>query len=87
MSGIKPGDEYFHGDYPRNITDIWKENWYFNFIDLNNKAWGYNHFSLRRDNQHKWLKWLWGQVLPCNITYIASRVIGDPTECYFFLID
>jgi len=51
MSGVKPEDDYCHGDYPRNITDIWKENWYFNFIDLDNKAWGYNHFSLRRDVQ------------------------------------
>ena len=51
MSGVKPEDDYCHGDYPRNITDIWKENWYFNFIDLENKAWGYNHFSLRRDVQ------------------------------------
>ena len=51
MSRIKPQDEYCHGDYPRNISDIWKENWYFNFIDLDNKAWGYNHFSLRRDVQ------------------------------------
>ena len=51
MNGIKPEDDYCHGDYPRDITDIWKENWYFNFIDLDKKAWGYNHFSLRRDVQ------------------------------------
>ena len=51
MSGIKPEDDYCHGDYPRDTTDMWKENWYFNFIDLENRAWGYNHFSLRRDVQ------------------------------------
>ena len=51
MSRIKPEDDFCHDDYPRNITDMWKENWYFNFVDLENKAWGYNHFSLRRDSQ------------------------------------
>ncbi len=51
MSRIKPEDDFCHEDYPRNITDIWKENWYFNFVDLEKKAWGYHHFSLRRDTQ------------------------------------
>jgi hypothetical protein len=51
MGGIKPEDDFCHADYPRNIKDIWKENWYFNFVDIEQKAWGYHHFSLRRDTQ------------------------------------
>lgn len=51
MGNNKSEDDYCHGDYPRNISDMWKENWYFNFVDLENKVWGYSHFSLRRDTQ------------------------------------
>ncbi len=40
-------DEYIH-DYPKPLDSHWKENWYFNFIDKPNNAWGINHVSLMR---------------------------------------
>ena len=40
-------DEFIH-DYPRDLDSPWKENWYFNFIDRKNRAWGINHISLMR---------------------------------------
>ncbi|RJP16110.1 MAG: hypothetical protein C4520_19030 [Candidatus Abyssobacteria bacterium SURF_5] len=48
---VRPEDEFIHHDYPRGTTDAWKENWYFNFIDRKNKAWGINHISLERHKQ------------------------------------
>lgn len=38
-------------DYPRPLQSHWKENWYFNFIDRKNRAWGINHISLLRLTQ------------------------------------
>ena len=38
-------EEKIH-DYPKPLDSHWKENWYFNFIDKENRAWGVNHFSL-----------------------------------------
>jgi hypothetical protein len=51
MSTVPPQDEYVHQDYPRNEEEAWKENWYFNFIDRENNAWGINHISLERHKQ------------------------------------
>jgi len=51
MSTVPPHDEFIHQDYPRGQAEPWKENWYFNFIDRKNKAWGINHISLERHRQ------------------------------------
>ncbi len=51
MSTVPPQDEFVHQDYPRNEEKAWKENWYFNFIDRENNAWGINHISLERHKQ------------------------------------
>ena len=48
MTAIPAEDEYIHQDYPRDSEMPWKENWYFNFIDKKNNAWGFNHISLER---------------------------------------
>lgn len=47
---MKPQDDFMH-DYPKNLESAWKENWYFNFIDRRNRAWGINHISLMRHTQ------------------------------------
>jgi hypothetical protein len=44
---MEPQDEFVH-DYPKGLDTPWKENWYFNFIDRKNRAWGINHISLMR---------------------------------------
>ncbi len=44
---MEPRDEFVH-EYPRPLDAPWKENWYFNFIDRKNRAWGINHISLTR---------------------------------------
>jgi hypothetical protein len=51
MDRIKPEDDYCHHDYPKDTSDVWKENWYFSFVDKDNKAWGMNHISLTRNEQ------------------------------------
>lgn len=51
MTTVPPEDEYVHQDYPRVEDKAWKENWYFNFIDRENNAWGINHISLERHKQ------------------------------------
>jgi hypothetical protein len=43
-------DEFVHS-YPKPLDAPWKENWYFNFIDRPNRAWGIHHISLMRDLQ------------------------------------
>lgn len=43
-------DEFVH-DYPKPLDSHWKENWYFNFIDRENGAWGINHISIERHKQ------------------------------------
>jgi hypothetical protein len=43
-------DELVH-EYPKPLEAHWKENWYFNFIDRRNNAWGINHISLLRHRQ------------------------------------
>ncbi len=47
---MEPRDELIH-EYPKDLDAPWKENWYFNFIDRENRAWGINHVSLMRDTQ------------------------------------
>jgi hypothetical protein len=44
---MDPKEEFIH-DYPKSLDTPWKENWYFNFIDRENRAWGINHISLMR---------------------------------------
>lgn len=44
---MDPKDEFIH-EYPKNLEKPWKENWYFNFVDRKNNAWGFNHISLMR---------------------------------------
>jgi len=51
MSHLLPQDDFIHHNYPRQSEKPWKENWYFNFIDRKNQAWGINHISLQRDIQ------------------------------------
>ncbi len=51
MSILSPQDDFIHQDYPRQDVKPWKENWYFNFIDRKNQAWGINHISLQRNIQ------------------------------------
>jgi hypothetical protein len=43
-------DEKLH-EYPKDLKSPWKENYYFNFIDRENNAWGINHVSLMRHKQ------------------------------------
>ncbi len=73
MSRIKPEDDFCHEDYPRHTSDVWKENWYFNFIDIENKAWGMNHFSIRRDTQ--------------TCIFRANHVVDDELHFYENEID
>lgn len=47
---MDPKDEFIH-DFPADLESPWKENWYFNFIDRENNAWGINHVSLMRDKK------------------------------------
>jgi len=47
---MDPRDESAH-EYPKPLGAHWKENWYFNFIDRANNAWGINHISLMRHVQ------------------------------------
>jgi len=47
---MDPKDEKVH-DYPKPLDAHWKENYYFNFIDRANNAWGINHISLMRHEQ------------------------------------
>ncbi len=49
-SNIDPKEEFIH-DYPDDLEKDtpWKENWYVNFIDRENQAWGINHISLMRN--------------------------------------
>jgi len=47
---MDPRDEFVH-TYPRPLAAPWKENWYFNFIDRPNRAWGIHHISLMREVQ------------------------------------
>jgi hypothetical protein len=47
---MDPKDEFIH-DYPKDLDTPWKENWYFNFVDRKNRAWGINHISLDRSVQ------------------------------------
>jgi hypothetical protein len=47
---LQPQDESVH-EYPKPLDAHWKENWYFNFIDRENNAWGINHVSLMRHKQ------------------------------------
>ena len=51
MYTVPAEDEYIHQDYPRDDKTPWKENWYFNFIDEESRAWGFNHISLERHKQ------------------------------------
>jgi len=44
---MEPQDEFVH-DYPKPLNQPWKENWYFNFVDREARAWGVNHVSLMR---------------------------------------
>ena len=44
-------DEYIHQDYPKDLKAPWKENYYFNFVDRKNRAWGIHHISLMRLTQ------------------------------------
>jgi len=50
-SPVPPQDEFVHLNYPRGDALPWKENWYFNFMDLQTNAWGANHISLQRHKQ------------------------------------
>lgn len=40
-------EEFIH-EWPENLEAPWKENWYFNFVDRKNRAWGLNHITLMR---------------------------------------
>jgi len=51
MVVIAAKDEFIHKDYPRGSTRPWRENYYYAFIDREQKAWGKNHFSLERYTQ------------------------------------
>ncbi len=51
MANLLSKDDFIHQNYPRQSEKSWKENWYFNFIDRKNQAWGINHVSLQRHIQ------------------------------------
>lgn len=51
MNTLSSRADYIHQNYPRQKSKPWKENWYFNFIDRANNAWGINHISLQRHIQ------------------------------------
>lgn len=42
-------DEYLHLGYPKDDTSPWKENYYFNFYDIEQNCLGIVHASIRRD--------------------------------------
>ncbi len=65
-------DEFIH-EYPKPLDSPWKENWYFNFVDRENKAWGINHISLMRDKGKG--------------RFAAFHVIDDQVLMYANLID
>ncbi len=69
---MEPQDEFVH-EYPKDLDTPWKENWYFNFIDRENKAWGINHFSLER---HK-----------SRARFSAFHIIDDEISLYSNLVD
>jgi len=69
---MEPRDEYFH-DFPEPLSAHWKENWYFNFIDRERKAWGINHISLLRHRSQG--------------RFSAFHVIDDEVLMYSNLID
>ncbi len=48
MNGNMDAKEEFIHEYPEGLDTPWKENWYVNFIDRENRAWGINHISLMR---------------------------------------
>lgn len=69
---MEPKDEFIH-EYPKPLEAHWKENWYFNFIDRPNGAWGINHISLMRHrNQGR---------------FSAFHVVDDQVLMYSDLID
>ena len=65
-------DEFVH-EYPKPLDAHWKENWYFNFIDRENRAWGVNHISLERHRQRG--------------RFSAFHVIDNTPVLYSTLID
>lgn len=68
---MEPKDESVH-EYPQPLSAPWKENWYFNFIDKENRAWGVNHFSIER---HK-----------SRARFSAFHVIDDVPNIYMNLL-
>ena len=47
-AAVAPEDEFVHIDFPRPLEKSWKENYYFNYVDRKNHAWGVFHVSLMR---------------------------------------
>ena len=54
--GVEPQDEFVHLDYPRDLKQSWKENYYFNYVDQDSNAWGLFHVSIMRLEQKALLR-------------------------------
>ena len=76
----KPVDDYCHTDYPQVLSGLWKENWYFNFIDLPNKAWGMHHISLERKTGRGRFRAL--HIIDHDASYYENEIdVADRCEC------
>jgi hypothetical protein len=75
---MDPKEEYMH-EWPADVDKPWKENFYFNFVDRKNNAFGFNHVSLMRHKQKGRFTCVHvvdGQILP----YSNKIDITDLTE-------
>ena len=48
---LTPHDEFIHKGYPKSDDTPWKENYYFNFVDVKADAMGMLHASIQRHNK------------------------------------
>lgn len=82
MPRLTPADEYLHLDYPKVLRRAWKENYYFNFIDVPAGVWGINHFSISRHTgtaTFRAFHYVDGQVRQhvSSIPWRDGTVVGD----------
>ena len=76
----QPDDDYCHLDYPGELQRLWKENYYFNFIDVENGAWGMNHISLERKTNKGRFRAL--HIVDDEVLFHENTIdIPDRAEC------
>ncbi len=87
---MKPQDEFIH-DYPKNLDTPWKENWYFNFVDRKNRAWGISHITLMRHIQKgrfSTIHVIDGQIIPySNLIDISNLKTMSDDKLTFEVIE